>query len=129
MLLWTWGCRYLLRIVISIPSDTYPEIAELHNSSIFNYLRNVHTVFHSGCTHLHSHQWFLRVLFSLHPYQYLLSFSFFMIAVLIDVRWYHCGFGFVFPWWLVVLSVFSSTCWLFIYLLGENIYAGCLPIF
>ena len=89
-------------------------IAGSYNSSIFSFLRNLCTAFHSGCTSGHSHQECTRVPLSLHPCQ--IDLCSLGTAILTGVRWY-----------LIVILICSTLMISHIEHLFRWLLAVCVP--
>ena len=80
------GIHVSLSVLVSSGYMPRSGVSGSHDGFICRFLRNPHTVFHSDCIYLHSHQQCKSVPVSPHPLQHLLFVDFLVMAILTSVK-------------------------------------------
>jgi hypothetical protein len=81
--------QHVFLLAVGTASGYMPrrDIAGSSSSALSSFLRECQTDFQSDCTSFHSHQQWRSVPLSPHPCQHVLSPEFFILTILIGVRW------------------------------------------
>ena len=128
MMQWTWEYKYLFEKVISFLLDVYPKVRLLNNMVVLSLaFWEISTLFFIVVVSTYILMNSIQGFSSLQSSPTLVILVFFynnhpdrckviLIVVLICISL-----------WLVMLSTFSCTCWLFVYPFWKNVYSSVLP--
>ena len=82
------GIQVSLSILVSLGYMPRIGIAGPYSNTIYSPLRNLHSVFHSGCINSHSHQQCKSTPPSPHPLKHSQFVDFLIAVILTSMRWY-----------------------------------------
>ena len=119
LVLCTWGWKHVFNTLKFFGAYTQKWDCWIIWSFYFNLLRNLHIGLRSDYT----------VSYSSHPCWHFLVYVLLIVAVPVVGDDTSQCFWFAFLWCLVMLSIFSYSCWPFVYYLWRNVYWSLLPIF
>ena len=99
-----------------------------YSSYVFNFWGNIYAIFHRGCINLVFHQQYTGF-----PFLHILTSTYYLLSFWYEPFWQVWGdmlswFWFAFPWWLVMLNLFSCAYWPAVYF-PCNTKTSCLPMF
>ena len=113
---WPYMCPLFIQyLAFNFFMEIHSWVGLLDHTAVLIFCGNSILFSIKACNSLHCQQECIRV--PIYPYPYQTCY-----CLLIHIA-HHRRFQFVFPYWLVTLSILSHVCWPFVYFLCRNVYS------